>query len=82
MLGAWRYTPTPLQAGEKAIVCDQCGAQFQTEESLEAHRQIHTAMTLRLPVSAHIRQLHAPPRSSSTFERRRPNMAAYTEEIF
>lgn len=29
-------------AGEKAIVCDQCGAQFQTEESLEAHRQIHT----------------------------------------
>lgn len=31
-------------AGEKAIVCDQCGAQFQTEESLEAHRQIHTGM--------------------------------------
>lgn len=32
----------PAAAGEKAIVCDQCGAQFQTEESLEAHRQIHT----------------------------------------
>ncbi|KAG7217094.1 hypothetical protein INR49_027635 [Caranx melampygus] len=34
--------PRTNQAGEKAIVCDQCGAQFQTEESLEAHRQIHT----------------------------------------
>ncbi|KAL6470009.1 hypothetical protein MHYP_G00211280 [Metynnis hypsauchen] len=30
-------------AGEKAIVCDQCGAQFQKEDALEAHRQIHTA---------------------------------------
>uniref|UniRef100_A0A672M8S3 Zinc finger and BTB domain containing 16a n=1 Tax=Sinocyclocheilus grahami TaxID=75366 RepID=A0A672M8S3_SINGR len=29
-------------AGEKAIVCDQCGAQFQKEDALEAHRQIHT----------------------------------------
>ncbi|TNN79185.1 Zinc finger and BTB domain-containing protein 16-A [Liparis tanakae] len=29
-------------AGDKAIVCDQCGAQFQTEESLESHRKIHT----------------------------------------
>lgn len=35
----------PAAAGEKAIVCDQCGAQFQTEESLEAHRQIHTGNT-------------------------------------
>lgn len=37
----------PAAAGEKAIVCDQCGAQFQTEESLEAHRQIHTGKTSR-----------------------------------
>lgn len=36
------YFVSRCAAGEKAIVCDQCGAQFQTEESLEAHRQIHT----------------------------------------
>uniref|UniRef100_A0A3Q1DEJ1 Zinc finger and BTB domain containing 16a n=1 Tax=Amphiprion ocellaris TaxID=80972 RepID=A0A3Q1DEJ1_AMPOC len=34
--------------GEKAIVCDQCGAQFQTEESLEAHRQIHTGSDMAI----------------------------------
>ncbi|XP_024862506.1 zinc finger and BTB domain-containing protein 16-A isoform X3 [Kryptolebias marmoratus] len=40
--------PRTNQAGEKAIVCDQCGAQFQTEESLEAHRQIHTGSDMAI----------------------------------
>ncbi|KAI4879294.1 hypothetical protein NFI96_002867 [Prochilodus magdalenae] len=29
-------------AGPKALVCDQCGAQFSKEDALEAHRQTHT----------------------------------------
>ncbi|KAK3531864.1 hypothetical protein QTP70_032768 [Hemibagrus guttatus] len=28
--------------GPKALVCDQCGAQFSKEDALEAHRQTHT----------------------------------------
>ncbi|KAL4608675.1 hypothetical protein GN956_G24806 [Arapaima gigas] len=35
-------------AGAKAIVCDQCGAQFPKEDDLEAHRQIHTGMETQL----------------------------------
>lgn len=31
-----------LSAGPKALVCDQCGAQFSKEDALEAHRQTHT----------------------------------------
>ncbi|GLD46423.1 zinc finger and BTB domain-containing protein 16 isoform X1, partial [Lates japonicus] len=38
----------PLIRAEKAIVYDQCGAQFQTEESLEAHRQIHTGSDMAI----------------------------------
>lgn len=45
----------PPAAGEKAIVCDQCGAQFQTEESLEAHRQIHTGNTHAPHAHMHVR---------------------------
>lgn len=33
-------------AGPKALVCDQCGAQFTTEDALEAHRQTHTGRKL------------------------------------
>lgn len=29
-------------AGAKALVCDQCGAQFSKEDALETHRQTHT----------------------------------------
>lgn len=35
-----------LTAGAKAIVCDQCGAQFPKEDDLEAHRQVHTGESL------------------------------------
>lgn len=45
--------------GPKALVCDQCGAQFSKEDALESHRQTHTgsvfhfAATLKhLPVYA------------------------------
>lgn len=31
-------------AGAKALVCDQCGAQFSKEDALETHRQTHTGM--------------------------------------
>lgn len=45
-----------LVAGEKAIVCDQCGAQFQKEDALEAHRQIHTGVKQTLiHTNAHIK---------------------------
>lgn len=44
-----------LVAGEKAIVCDQCGAQFQKEDALEAHRQIHTGATQTPTQTAHIK---------------------------
>ncbi|MFT7818586.1 hypothetical protein AGIG_G24598 [Arapaima gigas] len=36
-------------AGAKAIVCDQCGAQFPKEDDLEAHRQIHTEQSFEGP---------------------------------
>lgn len=35
-----------LPAGPKALVCDQCGAQFSKEDALEVHRQTHTGTTL------------------------------------
>lgn len=41
-----------LPAGPKALVCDQCGAQFSKEDALEAHRQTHTGTTL-LALSDH-----------------------------
>ncbi|KAK1787422.1 hypothetical protein P4O66_002908 [Electrophorus voltai] len=44
-------------AGEKAIVCDQCGAQFQKEDDLEAHRQIHTGKKM----AANATCTHPPP---------------------
>lgn len=37
-------SPLPFlsAAGAKALVCDQCGAQFSKEDALETHRQTHT----------------------------------------
>ena len=41
-------------AGPKALVCDQCGAQFSKEDALEAHRQTHTGKRLLLLPSLHL----------------------------
>lgn len=40
----WNNPPVPFlsAAGAKALVCDQCGAQFSKEDALETHRQTHT----------------------------------------
>lgn len=40
----WNNHPLPFlsAAGAKALVCDQCGAQFSKEDALETHRQAHT----------------------------------------
>lgn len=40
----WNNPALPFlsPAGAKALVCDQCGAQFSKEDALETHRQTHT----------------------------------------